>query len=172
MKRIILVILVSITMFSCSKNNEQLKIVENDVERNLSEIEKKGIKYNCIEMSDREAYQEIIDFDMEKLEIANKELDELHKEYSLGKYKNSSVYDMSTAELKKYSRMLNFSKSYSERVKLNSDRYSNDLETFSKLKGKDTYYKVEVVKLNPDTIVYRKVYLDNNNKIIFTKALK
>ncbi|TDE45035.1 hypothetical protein E0I26_07840 [Flavobacterium rhamnosiphilum] len=172
MKRFILVIVVSITIFSCSKNNEQLKIVKNDIERNLFEIEKKDINYNCIEMSDREVYQEIIDFDKEKLDIANKELDEFQKEYNLGKYRISSLDDMSTTELKIYLRRMEFNKSYLEGVSRYSDRYSKDLEKLSKLKGKDIYYKVEVVKLNPDTIIHRKVYLDNNNKIIFTRALK
>ena len=47
-------------LFSCAKNSEQINVAKNEVEKNVSEVEKKGINYTCNEMSDREAYSEII----------------------------------------------------------------------------------------------------------------
>lgn len=172
MKKITLVSVLAIITFSCSKNSEQLGIVKKDIERNLSEIEKKDINYNCVEISDREAYQEIIRYDLKKLEAANKELEDFQKEYKIGRFRTTSFDEMSTAALKRYLRMFEFNKTYSDQVEICSKRYGNDLKELSKLKGKNVYYKVEVVKLNPDTIIHRKVYLDNNNKVIFRKALK
>ncbi|RTY87058.1 hypothetical protein EKL32_26955 [Flavobacterium sp. GSN2] len=172
MKKYLLFVLLSLFIFSCSKNSEQLNIVKIDTEKSLSEIEKKDIIYSCFEMSDRQAYEEIIDLNRKKLEIAIKELDDFQKEYKLGKYRTVSLDDMSDSEIKHYLRMFDFGKSYSDRVKRYSNLYNNDLKEFSKLNGKDTFYKVEVVKLNPDTIIHRKVYLDNNSKIIYSKAIK
>jgi len=62
MKKGCLLILVSVVLFSCSKNGEQINIVKSDIEKRMSDIEKKDIKYTCVEMSDREAYNEIAEY--------------------------------------------------------------------------------------------------------------
>lgn len=172
MKKYLLFVSLSLLIFSCSKNSEQLNIVKIDTEKSLSEIEKKDILYSCFEMSDRQAYEEIIDLDKKKLEIAIKKLNDFQKENKLGKYRTVPLDDMSDTEIEHYLRMFEFGKTYSDRVRRCSNLYNNDLKELSKLKGKDTFYKVEVVKVNPDTIIHRKVYLNNNSKIIYTKAIK
>ncbi|MBF4519486.1 hypothetical protein IRZ71_24340 [Flavobacterium sp. ANB] len=171
-KRIILVAVLSIFVFSCSKYSDQLEVVEKHIQKNLSEIERRNINYNCVEMSDREALEEIISFDRIKLETANKNLDEYQKKYDLGKFRTRSFDNMSAAELKNYVRIYEFGKSYSNQVKICTNHYSNHLKEFSKLKGLNPYYKVEVLKVDPDTIIHRKVYLNDKNKIIYTKAYK
>ena len=70
MKKVYLLSLVSTVLFSCSKNSEQINIVKSEIEKRMSDVEKKDIKYTCIEMSDREAYNEIAEYDKKRLEKA------------------------------------------------------------------------------------------------------
>jgi hypothetical protein len=70
MKKIYLLALVSIVLFSCSKNSEQIDISKSEIEKRMSDIEKKDIKYTCIEISDREAYSEILKYHQKKYDFA------------------------------------------------------------------------------------------------------
>lgn len=62
MNKIIFVVLISMFVFSCSKKSDQI-----EVEKRLSEIEKKDINYTCIEMSDKESYNEIAEYHYKRL---------------------------------------------------------------------------------------------------------
>jgi hypothetical protein len=172
MKRVFLIAIISLVLFSCSKNNEQINIAKNEVEKNLSDIEKKDINYTCIEMSDREAYNEIAEYHKKRQEKAERKYDEFMKEYELGKYRITPLEEMETNELNIYLKWMDFGKSYLAEVNRHQNSYSEDINTLSKLKGKNTYYKILAVKVIPDTIIHDKIYLDNNNKIINTQYLK
>ncbi|MBZ4044500.1 hypothetical protein [Flavobacterium hibisci] len=172
MKRIILQAILLAIFCSCSKYSEQVKVVKKDTEKNLSEIEKSDIKYTCFEMSDRKAYNEITNFDLMKLQKAEKDYNDILLEFKLGKYRSDPLDEMSDAELINYEKKFNYSRPFSDRVKASMKKYSNDVKELAKLKGEKIYYKVEVLKTNTDTIIYRNVYLDNQNKIIYTMAFK
>ena len=175
MKKIVLglfVLVLSISLFSCSKNSEQINVAKNEIEKKLSDIEKKDINYTCIEMSDREAYKEIENYHEKILEKSKKEYDEFEKKYELGKYQITPLEEMETYEIKNYLKMLEFDKSYLDEITENQNVYGNDIKELSKLKGENTYYKVLAVKTSPDTIIHKKIYLDNNNKIIINQNLK
>ena len=172
MKKVYLLSLVSTVLFSCSKNSEQINIVKSEIEKRMSDVEKKDIKYTCIEMSDREAYNEIAEYDKKRLEKAKSEEDEFSQKYKLGKYRIIPLEEMETYELKIYLRWMELSKSYLSEVTRNQNSYSEDINILSKLKGKNTYYKIVAVKTSPDTILHTKTFLDNSNKIIITQYLK
>jgi len=70
MKRVFLITIISIVLISCSKNSEQINIAKNEVEKNLSDIEKKDVNYTCIEISDKEAYNEILKYHQRKYDLA------------------------------------------------------------------------------------------------------
>jgi len=144
MKKIYLILGLSMLMFSCSKNSEQIDIAKSMIEKNVSDIEKKDIKYTCVEISDREAYNEIFKFHEKKYKRAMQNYDE-HSEVS-----NSYLNEASKFQ------------------KLQSE----DQKELAKSKGEKTYFKITGIKTIPDTILHTKVYLDNNNKIINTQYLK
>ena len=171
MKRIFLITIISLISFSCSKNNEQINIAKNEVEKNLSDIEKKDINYTCIEMSDREAYNEIAEYHKKRQEKAETEYDEFMKKYELGTYRITPLEDMETSKLKYTLKMMKFGESYLADVSQCQTLYGKDINALSKLNGKNTYYKILAVKMSPDTVFYKKLYLDNNNKIINAQML-
>lgn len=172
MKKGCLLILVSVVLFSCSKNGEQINIVKSDIEKRMSDIEKKDIKYTCVEMSDREAYNEIAEYHKKRQERAQAEYDEFMQKYKLGKYRITPLEEMETYELNIYLKWMELSKSYLSDVTRHQNSYSEDINILSKLKGENKYYKIIAVKTSPDTILHTKTYLDNNNKIITTEYLK
>ena len=172
MKKVYLITLVSIVLFSCSKNTEQIDITKSEIEKRMSDIEKKDIKYTCIEMSDREVYNEIAEYHKKRQEKAQAEYDNFMKEKELGQYRTIPLEEMETYELKIYLRWMELSKSYLSEVKRNQNSYSEDINILSKLKGKNTYYKIVAVKTSPDTILHTKTFLDNSNKVIITQYLK
>ena len=172
MKRIFLLLATSILLLSCSKNSEQINVAKNEVEKNFSEIEKKGIAYNCIEMSDREAYKEIIKYHQNESEKVHNSYEEFGQKHNLGKYRTAPVDEMENTELQSYLKMMNFMQTLSEEESKLLELASNDIKTLSTLKGNNTYYKISAVKTLPDTIFYKKIYLDNKNKIIITQYLK
>lgn len=159
-------------MFSCSKNSEQINVAKNEVEKRMSEIEKKGIDYNCIEMSDREAYNEIAEYHRKRQEKAQTECDNFMQENELGKYHTIPFEEMSDSKLTLTYKMMKLGQSICNEVSRHQNSYSKDLNILSKLKGKNTYYKIVAVKTTPDTIFYTKTYLDNNSKIVITQYLK
>lgn len=172
MKKALLLVVSLFVLFSCSKNSEQIIVVKNQVEKRLSEIEKKGIDYNCIEMSDREAYNEIANYNTKKYKKAEKEYDEFQLEYKLGKYRITPLEEMENSELNYYIKMMKFGNSDLDDITELLKICSYDTKKLSILKGENTYYKILVVKATPDTLLFNKVYLDNNNKIISTQYLK
>lgn len=172
MKRTFLVTVISIILFSCSKNSKQINVTKNEVEKNLSEIEKKDINYTCVEMSDREAYNEIAEYHKKRQEKAETEYDEFMKKYELGKYRITPLEAMETFQLEYTLKMMKFGETYLADVSQCQNLYGKDINTLSKLKGKNTYYKILAVKTSPDTVFYKKLYLDNNNKIINAQKLK
>ena len=184
----ILITIISIVLFSCSKNSEQINIAKNEAEKNVSETEKKGINYTCIEMSDREAYNEIMKYHETEYDDAQNTYDELAQKYNLGlaskyfainwghdnlgKYRIRSLEEMSTSELDSYLKQMNILNTFLDDVTKYQELKGKDLKELAKLKGESTYYKIIAVKKNPDTIFYKKVFLDNNNKIINFQNLK
>jgi hypothetical protein len=172
MKKIYLLLATSILLLSCSKNSEQINAAKNEVEKTFSEIEKKGIDYNCIEMSDREAYKEIIKYHQNESEKVHNSYEEFGQKHNLGKYRTAPVDEMENTELQSYLKRMNFMQTLSEEESKLLQLASNDIKTLSTLKGNNTYYKISAVKTSPDTIFYKKIYLDNNNKIIITQYLK
>jgi hypothetical protein len=172
MKKIYLLLATSILLLSCSKNSEQINAAKNEVEKTFSEIEKKGIDYNCIEMSDREAYKEIIKYHQNESEKVHNSYEEFGQKHNLGKYRTAPVEEMENTELQSYLKRMNFMQTLSEEESKLLQLASNDIKTLSTLKGNNTYYKISAVKTSPDTIFYKKIYLDNNNKIIITQYLK
>lgn len=171
-KKIIFVALISMFVISCSKNSEQIEVAKNEVEKNLSEIEKKDINYTCLEMSDREAYNEIGEYHLKRREKAEREYDEFMKENELGKYRTISFEEMADYELESTLKMMKLGGSLLNEVTRHSNSYSEDLKILSKLKGNNTYYMILAVKVKPDTIIHDKIYLDNTNKIINSQYLK
>lgn len=172
MKRFLLVTIISITLFSCSKNREQITVAKNEAEKNLSEIEKKGIDYNCIEMSDREVYNEIDDYNRKRYDRAEKEYNEFMLENNLGKYRITPLEEMETSQINSYLKKMEISSTLLNEVSRRQKTYSDDLNKHSMLKGQNTYYKILIVKASPDTILFHKYYLDNNNKIINKQYIK
>jgi hypothetical protein len=172
MKKIYLLLATSILLLSCSKNSEQINAAKNEVEKTFSEIEKKGIDYNCIEMSDREAYKEIIKYHQNESEKVHNSYEEFGQKHNLGKYRTAPVDEMENTELQSYLKRMNFMQTLSEEESKLLQLASNDIKILSTLKGNNTYYKISAVKTSPDTIFYKKIYLDNNNKIIITQYLK
>jgi hypothetical protein len=170
MKKIYLLLATSILLLSCSKNSEQINAAKNEVEKTFSE--KKGIDYNCIEMSDREAYKEIIKYHQNESEKVHNSYEEFGQKHNLGKYRTAPVDEMENTELQSYLKRMNFMQTLSEEESKLLQLASNDIKTLSTLKGNNTYYKISAVKTSPDTIFYKKIYLDNNNKIIITQYLK
>lgn len=142
MKKVYLLTLVSVTLFSCSKYNEQIDKAKSEIEKNVSDIEKKDIKYTCTEISDREAYTEIYKFHGKK----HKSAMDNYYEFTDSAYLNEAT---------KY-----------------QDLQIEDQNKIAKSKGEKIYYKITGIKTIPDTIIHTKVYLDNNNKIISTQYLK
>ncbi len=159
-------------MFSCSKNSEQINITKSEIEKRMSDIEKKDIKYTCIEMSDREAYNEILKYHQKRQNKAQTEYDNFMKEKELNQYRTIPLEEMEIYELKIYNRWMEFSNSYLREVTRHQNSCSEDLKELSKLKGENQYYKIVAVKTSPDTILHTKTYLDNNNKIINNQYLK
>ncbi len=47
MKKNYLIFCLSMLMFSCSKNSEQIEIAKSEIEKRMSEIEKKDINPSC-----------------------------------------------------------------------------------------------------------------------------
>lgn len=172
MKKIALVLALSMALFSCSKNSTQINIAKNEVEKNVSETEKKGINYTCIEMSDREAYNEIMKYHKTKYDDAQNTYDELAQKYNLGKYRISSYKEMNSLELDSYLKQMDILNTYLDDATKYQKLQGKDLKELAKLKGESTYYKILAVKKNPDTILYKKVFLDKNNKIINVQNLK
>jgi hypothetical protein len=172
MKKIYLLIAMSIVILSCSKNSNQINVAKNEVEKYVSELERKSIKYTCIEMSDREAYNEIADYHKKRQEKAEKEYDEFMEKFELGKYRITPLEEMESYELENTVKLMKFGETYLADVSQSQNLYSKDINALSKLKGKNTYYKILAVKTTPDTVFYKKFYLDNNNKIINTQMLK
>jgi len=142
MKKVYLLTLISIVLLSCSKNTEQIDIAKSVIEKRMSDIEKKDIKYTCIEISDREAYNEIFKFHEKKYNSAKNNYDE---------YSNVAFLNEASKFLK---------------------LQSEDQKELAKSKGEKIYFKITGIKTIPDTILHTKVYLDNNNKIINTQYLK
>jgi hypothetical protein len=172
MKKVLLGVAIGLFLFSCSKNREQITIAKNEVEKKLSDIEKKGIDYQCTEMSDREAYEEIAEYHMKRLEKAEKRYNNFIQENNLGKYRIIPLDEMDTSLLNSYLKMMKLAESLLNEVTRHQESYSEDINILKKLEGNNTYYKVVSVKATPDTIIFNKVYLDNNSKVIITQYLK
>jgi hypothetical protein len=172
MKKLLLLVVSLFVLFSCSKNIEQITVVKNEVEKRLSEIEKKGIDYNCTELSDREAYNEIQKYNTKRYEKAEKKYNEFMLENKLGKYRITPLEEMEISKINYYLKMMQLGGSLLNEVTRHQKTLSDDLKKLSVLKGENTYYKILVVKATPDTLLFNKVYLDNNNKIINTQYLK
>jgi hypothetical protein len=159
-------------LFSCAKNSEQINVAKNEVEKNVSEVEKKGINYTCNEMSDREAYSEIIKYHQYKSDQAHSTYELLGQKFNLGKYRTNTLDEMENSELKSYLILMNIMQSYLDDESNFQELASNDIKGLSKLKDKNTYYKILAVKTSSDTILYKTIYLDNKNKIIVTNKLR
>jgi len=172
MKKLLVVSLLSMTLFSCSKNSEQINTAKKEVEKDLSEIEKKDINYTCTELSDREAYNEIENYHKKQLKKSESSYDEFNKKYNLGKYRTTPLEEMEVYELETYTKMMKLSNIYLDEISEDQDACSNDIKELSKLQGKNTYYKVMAIKTSPDNIIHKKIYLDNMNKIINKQDLK
>ena len=79
---------------------------------------------------------------------------------------------MENSELKSYLILMNIMQSYLDDESNFQELASNDIKGLSKLKDKNTYYKILAVKTSSDTILYKTIYLDNKNKIIVTNKLR
>jgi Skp family chaperone for outer membrane proteins len=167
MKKNYLLSMLSVILFSCSKNSEQIDIAKSMIEKNVSDIEKKDIKYTCVEISDREAYNEIFKFHEKKSNTAQSEYEELAQQHV-----NKPLEEMSNSELKRYNQIMQIEMVYLNEVSKFQKLQSEDQKELAKAKGEKTYFKITGVKTIPDTILHTKVYLDNNNKIINTQYLK
>ena len=61
MKKTILLLSLSVSILSCSKNSEQIEAVKKDLlSHNASELELKDYKFEVFEISDKDAYDNII----------------------------------------------------------------------------------------------------------------
>jgi hypothetical protein len=61
MKKTILLLSLSVSILSCSKNSEQIEAVKKDLlSHNVTELELKDYKFEVFEISDRDAYDNII----------------------------------------------------------------------------------------------------------------
>ncbi len=123
-------------------------------------------------MSDREAYNEIAKYHKKRQEKAQMECDNFKKENELFEYKSVPLEEMSDSKLTSTLEKMKISASICDEITQHIISVNEDLETLSKLKGNNQYYKIVAVKTSPDTILHTKVYLDNNNKIINTQYLK
>lgn len=62
MKKIILVLGISMTLFSCSKNSEQVEIAKNKLkQQGKAEIEIQNTKFDVVEMIDKDVYNILYD---------------------------------------------------------------------------------------------------------------
>ncbi|MBE8727940.1 hypothetical protein [Flavobacterium hungaricum] len=87
MKKTISILVVTFMLFSCSKNNEQIEVVKNDlIKKNVSEKELAEFKFDIIDILGQDAnkvmhrkfsksYQDY--FDMKSLDAAKNELNKM-----------------------------------------------------------------------------------------------
>lgn len=138
----LLIALISITLFSsCSNDSKMMEIVNSNVNKRFSEIERKGIEIKKIEISDREAYKEIVEYLQERWERSGKNYLALIGSDSEAQYKKQNDDDL---------------------IAINEA-----LNASENMKGEKMYLKVEYLKMNgTDTLHYGVSYFDEKQNLV------
>lgn len=160
MKPFFLLIGLTLLLSSCSNNPEPIKEPDDKIAKSIkteldfySDIEKKGIEVRRTKQSDREAYSFVVKCYEEPMIFFREVYDEALNAQSKG-YNRPDFGDIK--------------KSYLNAM----DDYQKRLDTLSRMKGDVEYTRVEIIKMNPDTLIHKIIYYDNNQKCLIARMYK
>ena len=144
-KSIALTILFIGVLTSCGKNKSQ-ETIDKFISEQFSEIEKKDVKIDKKEMSDRDAFQEVKDY--------------YYKESQSEQRKMNSNPNPETAPI------------YFAVIENLMKQESTMLDSLAKSKGKRLFTKAIITRVQEDTISHSILYIDDKGNIAVKRLLK
>jgi hypothetical protein len=141
MKNIIITTLTLGFLIGCSGDSKMMEVVNSNINKRFTEIERKGLEIKKSELSDREASDEIMTYLKDRWERSSKNYLELAGSDSEEYYKKQNDDDY---------------KAINEALKASEN-----------MKGDKMYFKVEYLKMNgSDTLHYGVSYFDENQNLV------